>query len=112
VKLVLTQPTLRRVCRCGTESGGLCCCDLQQLVGISESKFGPFTRLAEAPAYLICCGEKQVATSLSLTGNFVIIIIIIIIIITTKCISYSDNGRQMQGEFCWHTSVGYICYYL
>jgi hypothetical protein len=47
--------------------------DLQLLVGISESKFYPFTRLIEAPVYLICHGEKEITASLSLKSNFIII---------------------------------------
>jgi hypothetical protein len=96
VKFSLSQPTLRPAQDlAGADSEvaelralslqSLCGCDLQQLAGISESKFGPgpFTRLAEAPAYLICRGEKEVATSLALKGNLTIIIVVIII----KCIS-------------------------
>jgi hypothetical protein len=82
--------TQRRVQSGGIVSGSLFpAVTSNNSVGISESKFGLFTRLVEAPAYLICLREKEVATSLSLKGNFVII----------KCISYSGMGRQMKGQF-------------
>jgi hypothetical protein len=76
----------------GIVSSSLSCGDLQQQVSISESKFGPFTRLVEAPVYLISRTEKEVAASLSLKTNIIIIIIII------KRISYSIMTIEMKAN--------------